>query len=88
MLIPSLLYINFNAIVLNLLVVAFPTVYDAQVYNAPQMSELDLFFFVDCSPAPWHKVSPHNFQPNLILPPFESNISPKLCSEHYFLITS
>jgi hypothetical protein len=69
--------IDFNAIVLILLA----TVYDAQVYNAPQMSK----FIMDCSPAPWHKVSPHKFQPN---PPFLRldnvccNISSKLCSEH------
>jgi hypothetical protein len=35
--------IDFSAVVLNLLVMDFPQlVYDAQDYNAPQMSELDL----------------------------------------------
>jgi hypothetical protein len=43
----------------------FPTVYDAQV----TMLRDGPNFIVDRSPAPWHKVSPHKYQPNLIFAP-------------------
>jgi hypothetical protein len=56
-------YPDFNAIVLNLLVVDFSQFRSTDVRVRPN-------FIVDCSPAPRRMVSPHKFQPNLIIAPF------------------
>jgi hypothetical protein len=53
--------IDFNAIVLNLLVVDFPQLMMLMVYNAPQVSELDLILLWTALLLPGTRSVPTNF---------------------------
>ena len=79
--------IVFNAIVLNFLVMLISHSLWCPGLQCSTDVQIGPNFIVDCSPAPWYKVSPHKFQPNLIFDPFETiscKTTPKHCSEHLF----